>query len=119
MNKMTFNDEEVKISVTIPKKAGRLLANATLVLPTQFGLITIKGFQIWPSPHFNERLKTNINISPPSKPAFGRYFRLIYFEDEKGWFEIEKQIYEIYLAKKSRETYGEMNENVNPDDIPF
>ena len=65
--------QDVKIKVYIKDK-DNLIANANVSLNTVlFGFVTIKGFQLWKSTHFNERLSESINITPPTKQGYGRY----------------------------------------------
>ena len=89
-----------KIKIEIKNK-GKLLANASVLLNTaEFGQINIKAFQIWQSVHLNTRLHSYINIKPPSQ----RYFLFVFFEDEKGWVKLEKEIWESYQTKVAEES---------------
>lgn len=88
----------IKIEI---KNKGKLLANANVLLDTvEFGQINIKAFQIWQSNHLNTRLGSYINIKPPSQ----RYFLFIFFESEKGWIKLEKEIWRSYQNKVAEET---------------
>lgn len=107
--------EDVKISISL-KNSGNLLANATLSIRTKLGNIVIKGLPIWKSSIFNDRLQENINITTPTARSHGRYVPLVFFEDRRAWFEIERLIYSAYLSKKNGS--GD-EEKVNPEDIPF
>lgn len=114
---MEIEDENVKIKIVFPKKQMRLLANANISLNTiEYGFITIKGFQIWPSSQMNTRLQEEINITPPSRMLFGRYYPFVWIEDEKQWHELEGRIYDAYHKAKNKQVDSE---KVNPEDIPF
>ena len=109
--------EDIEIVIFIKNK-GNLLANANLILKTSgFGNIVIKGLPIWKSSRLNERLQENINITPPSRQSYGRYIDLVFFENRKIWFEIERLVYSAYLKKKNKTVI--VNESVDPKDIPF
>lgn len=116
---MDYEDEDLKIKI-IPNKWGtKPIANASVSIRTErFGFITVKGFQIWPSPRFNERLQEAINITPPTKLSYGRYIHQLFFEDPAKWQEIERLIYGCYLSYKSQNSAREI-ETVDLDEIPL
>lgn len=96
-------DENVKIKIYVKNK-GNLLANATVFLNTiECGVAVLKGFQIWNSRIFNNRLKENINISPPSVTFYGKSVCLVFFENPESWNRLEQKIYEAYLHQKNYE----------------
>lgn len=100
---MNNADEDVKVKIYIKNK-GNLIANATVYLNTNgFGRLALKGFQIWNSQRFNERLKEKINISPPSKSVYGKSVYLLYFENPEGWNRLEQKIHEAYIYQKNYE----------------
>lgn len=89
-------NKEMEIKINIKDK-GALLANADVVIQTQgYGAITIKGFQIWKSECFNRRLKKYINIMPPSRRWYGKYIKIVFFEDPLRWEKLEKEIFIEY-----------------------
>lgn len=92
--------KEIKITL---KNKGNLLANASVVIETEFNKVTIKGFQIWRSTFTNGRLQEKINILPPSLMMYGKYIPFIYFEDKEKWYDLEMQIYSQYLQFKKEE----------------
>ena len=115
---MDYEDENLKIKIFLKDKdkVGKLLANANVAIRTlNLGFITIKGFQIWPSPKFNERLQAAVNITPPSKQAYGRFYPQVFFEEPKLWFELEEKIYSFYLQAKISNT----EEKVSIEDLPI
>lgn len=100
---MNNEDENVKIKIYIRNK-GKLLANVTVFLNTiEYGVVALKGFQIWNSRVLNCRLKEYINISPPSVTNFGKSIRIIFFENPEGWNRLEQKIYEEYIYQKNNE----------------
>ncbi len=111
--------DNIKITIYL-KKYPKLLANANIAINTDFGYITIKHFCIWKSNLFNQRLNEEINITPPGKPAFGRFFETVFFEDRNKWYEIEMMIYEEFSKKRSNDpNFKNQSEEINPDDIPI
>ena len=88
----------------IIKNKDNLLANATVVLSTPFGKVTIKNFQIWKSRIHNSRLGESINIVPTSN---GKY-KQVFFEDTDKWFVLEKIIFNTFI--KSKEDYIDVDE---------
>lgn len=109
-------DGDVKIKVIIKNK-GKLLANANICIETvKFGFVTIKGFQIWNSINLNERLQEGINITPPTKQAYGRFYQQLFFEDKNKWFKLEENIYSAYL--KIRNVAVLKKEDISPDEVP-
>lgn len=113
-------NEDVKIKVILKDK-GKLLANANVAIETvKFGFVTIKGFQIWKSPRFNERLQEAINITPPTKPAYGHFITQLFFEDMNKWFELEEKIYGVYLSTRNdvSNVASLGKEDINPNEIP-
>lgn len=108
-------NEDVKIKVFLKDK-GKLLANANIAIETvKFGFVTIKGFQIWSSPKFNERLQEALNITPPTKQAYGRFYQQLFFEDKNKWFELEEKIYSAYLNIRNAATAEK--EDISPDEV--
>lgn len=100
-----FSDN-LKIQIVLKNKSS-LLANANVCLETVFfGYITIKGFQVWRSRNFNERLQEKINIAPPTKYAYGKYIQQVFFETKDKWYELETKIYEAYLNERSKNGNG-------------
>ncbi|OGK09582.1 hypothetical protein A2767_03150 [Candidatus Roizmanbacteria bacterium RIFCSPHIGHO2_01_FULL_35_10] len=116
---MENKDENIKIKIFLPKKVSKLLASASVSINSEYGFITIKGFQIWPSSHFNQRLQTSVNITPPSKQLYGRYTPFIFFEDVKSWYKLEELIFSAYQKFKDKKEKIIISEDVNPEDIPF
>ena len=109
---MNANDIKIKIQM---KNKNTLLANATVSINTFCGFITIKGFQIWKSRNINERLGADVNITPPTKPAFGRYIHIVFFEDKNMWYDLEQEIHASFIKAQSE---IQANEEVNIDEIP-
>lgn len=110
--------EDVKITIRL-KNIKTLLANANVSLNTTlFGFVTIKGFQIWKSTNFNSRIQQAINITPPSKPSFGHYVQLVFFEDIKLWYELESQIHSAYIKELNKSKSLE-TEEVDVDQLPI
>lgn len=108
--------ESIKIKIIIQNK-NSLLANANISLNTfDFDFVTIKGFQIWKSTHFNERLSEAINITPPTKQAYGHYYQQVFFENKEKWYELELMIYEAFNNALNKGSLK--SEDVNVDDIP-
>lgn len=113
---MKHVDENYKISIFLKENKGNLLANATVSVDTlQFGYITIKGFQIWISRIFNERLQDKINIQPPTKLAYGRAHQQVFIEDKQKWFLLELEIYNLFLKSKEPNIHEE--EEIDIDEI--
>ncbi len=109
--------QDIKITITLKQKPPTLLANANVSINTVlFGFVTIKGFQIWKSQNFNERLQEAINITPPMRPNFGRYIPLIFIENPNKWHELEMEIYSEFSNKRSK--YQSRTEEINIDDVP-
>ena len=97
--------DNIKIEI---KNKGKLLANASVLMDTvEYGQINIKAFQIWRSDHLNTRLGQYINIKPPSQ----KYFLFVFFENEKSWIKLEKQVWESYKTKVAEDT------PINPDSV--
>lgn len=109
-------NENLKINIILKNK-NNLLANATISIYTSdFGFITIKGFQIWKSKIYNERLRENINIQPTGKYAYGRNIELVFIEDRQKWYELEQEIYLAYADKTNLEAN---KDEINIDKIPI
>lgn len=109
---MQYSDVDVQVTI---KNKGNILANANIVIGTDYGKVVLKYFIIKRSPHLNSRLNDNVYIKAP---AIGKSFvkyAVVAFENEKDWYEIERLIYSEYI-KVNREQH---NEEVNPDDIPL
>lgn len=114
---MINEDVNKRITIILKENKGNLLANAHISINTaEFGFVTIKGFQIWRSKNFNERLQEAINIQPPTKSSYGRPYKFVFFEDKKLWCELELIIYEEYIKARSKNEVR--SEEVNLDDIP-
>lgn len=124
---MLKQDENVKINITLQNK-GNLLAKAVISLNTiEFGFVTIKGFQIWKSKVFNERLQEAIYIQPTIKLAYGHAYPQVFFENNQKWLDLEMKIYETFIEERSNSqskmNTNRMEENVDieklEDDLPF
>src|SRR3989344_8904358 len=97
-----MENEDVKITIILKKGSPKLLANATISIETvYFGFITIKGFQIWNSRIFNERLQEAINIVPPTIMPYGHPYTFVFFEKEQKWFDLETRIYEAFVKERN------------------
>jgi len=108
-------NENIHVNIFIKDK-GNLLANATIaIMSVEYGFITIKNFQIWRSKVLNERLQVAINIAPPSIQAYGKYYPIVFFEQNRMWFEMEELIYRAYLEKK--EQSKPRSEDIDIDEI--
>ncbi len=107
-----MDTEKIKITILIRDK-NTLLANANVCFYSDFGMVTIKGFQIWKSNVFNERLGEGLNISPPSLQYKGGRVQLVFFESKEQWYELERLIYSKYLEKRPTGS-----EEVNIDEMP-
>lgn len=104
---------DIKIKITLKDKPN-LLANATVSLnTTAFGFVTIKGFTIWKSKYFNERLQEAINIKPPAQFAFGKYYPQVFFESRDMWFDLEQKIYEAFKTSGTHSS----DEDIDVDEI--
>lgn len=98
-----------KIKVYIKNK-GNLIANANVTLETvEFGQITIKGFQIWRSRNYNQRLSEAINITPPTRQGYG-FPTLVFFESKNKWYELELIIYETFNLKRNERANEELTD---------
>src|SRR5690606_10089637 len=115
-NNMQNVDVDYKITIII-KPGPKLLANANISFRTSFDWITIKGFQIWRSDHFNERLGSKINVAPPSKNAYGKYHTQVFFENSQKWYEIEQLVFDHFM-QACRIKGVNISEDINPDEIP-
>lgn len=95
----------IKININLKKDCGNLLANADITLTTiEFGVIVLKDFQIWKSSKENSRLEgEHINIQPPVVKYVGKFRPRIFFENERVWEEIERQIWNMYTLKTIEE----------------
>ncbi len=107
-------NSDIEINIIPTKKEGSLLlATANITFDTYAcGKITIKGFLVWKSERFNERIHERINITPPSKRVYTRYIAQVFIENKDKWYELEDLIYRAYIAKTSHR-----REEVNPDEI--
>lgn len=113
---MEMRDVNIKVFI---KDKGNLIANSNVSINTVlFAFVTIKGFQIWRSDCFNERLQEKINITPPTRPAYGRYIPQVFFEDKNKWFELEQMIYNAFNTERLKKSLKQKTEDVNIDDIP-
>lgn len=107
---------DIKINILIKKDKGNLLANANVSIPTQqFGIVTLKDFQIWKSSIHNERLADNINIQPPGIMIYGHFRSKAFFEDKESWYRLEFEIYQSYTKILSKLP----EEEINIDEIPI
>lgn len=114
---MEIDNVDVRITILL-KEQPHLIANATVSLRTTiFGFVTIKGFQIWKSPRFNDRLQEAINITPPTKQIFGKYFHQVFFENPKEWIALESRIYDVFNKARSENSKKLPSENVSPDEL--
>ncbi len=105
-----MENEDVKITIFL-KDSPKLLANATVSMETiYFGFVTIKGFQIWNSRIFNERIQEAINIRPPTIIVYGHPYQFVFFENEQKWFELESKIYDAFVKAKSKSGNGATKE---------
>lgn len=96
-----MENEDVRITIFL-KNSQKLLANATVSIETiYFGFVTIKGFQIWISRIFNERLQEAINIEPPTIMPYGRPYQFVFFENNQKWFDLESRIYDAFVKARS------------------
>ncbi len=112
-----INEENLTISISI-KNEGSLLANADVLIKTvDFGLINIKGYQIWKSNNMNKRLQESVNITPPSRKMHGRYIQLVYLENPDTWSALEARIYDAYCLARTRSEKAD--EIIDPHDIPL
>lgn len=101
-------DNDIKIEIKI-KDIKTLLANATVSINTiPLGFVTIKGFAIWKSNHFNERLQEAINITPPSTRGF-KYIPIVFIENPKMWIELEQKIYDAFNTKRTHANSEEID----------
>ena len=113
---MQYGDVKIKVFI---KDKNNLIANANVSLNTlDFGFVTIKGFQIWRSNVFNQRLNEQINITPPTKQTFGRYTQQVFFEDKDKWYELEAKIYDVFNNDRNKKLSKQSVEDINIDDIP-
>lgn len=103
---------DLKITILMRNKP-KLLANANISFNSSFGMVTIKGFQIWKSPSYNSRLQEAVNITPPSIQFRGTYVQQVFFENKENWYEMERLIYSEFIKNG-----GHLSEEVNIDDIP-
>lgn len=114
---MDMENQDIKITIILKQKPPTLLANANVSIRTVlYGFVTIKGFQIWKSRNFNERLQEAINITPPMRPAFGRFIPLVFFEAPDKWYELELEIYNAFSSKRNNSQNH--TEEVSIDEIP-
>lgn len=106
-------DNDIKIAITLKDKPD-LLATAIVSLNTiDFGFITIHGFVIWRSKYLHSRLQEAINITPPSIRTFKHYAPIVFFENDKRWFELEQKIYDAFNAKRTNSN----SEEIDLDDV--
>lgn len=118
---MLDNNGDINIKIIL-KEGTRLLANGNITITTvNYGLITIKNFQIWQSLNYNARLQQAINITPPTiRSRFGRFIQQVFFEDVQKWYLLEASICEEYLkVKKLNEVKKIGYEEVDIDEIPI
>ncbi|EKD57940.1 MAG: hypothetical protein ACD_57C00082G0005 [uncultured bacterium] len=106
-----MDNEDVKITIILKKGSPKLLANATISIETvYFGFVTIKGFQIWNSRVFNERLQEAINIEPPTIMSYGRPYNFVYFEKDQKWFDLETRIYDAFVKERNINMSGNLSD---------
>jgi len=107
---MNMENENLKITIIL-KNNPKLFANANVAINTvDFGFITIKGFQIWKSSIFNERLQEHINITPPNRQFMGHTISLVFIENRTLWFDLEEKIYSAFCQKRQPEIKEEVTE---------
>jgi len=112
-----MKNEDVRITIILKNSSNNLLANATISIETTyFGFVTIKGFQIWRSRVFNERLQEAINVKPPTIMPYGRPYQFVFFEDKQKWFELESKIYDSFVKIRDI-SKNDDSENINLDEI--
>lgn len=101
------------------KNIKSLLANCDVTFETiDFGLITIKGFQIWKSNYLHPFFQEEINITPPTVRSNGKYVPLVFFEGAVKWEEIRERIYSEYHKEISKAGKEAANlDEVNLNDI--
>jgi hypothetical protein len=110
-------EQEVKI---IMKNIKNLIANANVVLQTDYGKVTVKGFCIWSSKFIHPRFQEEINITPPSAMRFGRSFPYVFFEDKTMWESLEEKIYNAYCKEKNKtKIENNTHRETLEDDIGF
>lgn len=105
--------ENTKILVKL-KDHPNILATASISIESvYFGYVSIKGFCIWKSDNLNVRLQEFINITPPTRPAFGRRIMVTYFEDPKRWEEVEMLIYSEYSRVRGKTEADKVADDIN------
>lgn len=116
---MEIDDEDVKIKIRFPKKDGKILARATIIVKTTaFGYIDLNGFIIWQSEHLHPLFQEAINITPPSIRKYAQYVKIVFVEEINKWQLLEQKIYDAYcLAKNSQ--VKKLSQDVDPEDIPI
>lgn len=65
------------------------------------GRVEARGFRLFTSKHFNERIQAYLNIKPPSARSRGGWITQLKL-DEESFFLLEKAIYERYLSVKKK-----------------
>ena len=117
---MINNEHETTHINIILKDNAKLLANANIsILTTDWGRLTIKGFQIWKSDRFNDRLNDKINITPPSRPSYGKYYPVVFFENHNSWYNLELDIYMAYTKKLEEQKKATVEEETEEINVPF
>lgn len=109
----------VQIKINIYDRQDSLLANADVTFEdTNFGPITVKGFQIWRSQFQNKRLDgEKINIEPPSTRLNSDVvkYQFVHLDDEGMWFKLMGQIFTAYKKElKDIEVIIKENFSSNP-----
>ncbi len=81
------------------------LAAANIILPlgSSIGTLSISGFLIFNSSKENPILGANINITPPSRQVFNKYYPQVYFSKKEFWNLLQKMIFEKYLLTKEEQ----------------
>lgn len=93
-------EEDVRIAGSL-KNGSSLLAIASVSIQTvEFGWVTIKGFRIWKSNVFNQRLQEMINITPPAHSNYGKWTPTVFFEEPKKWVQLEDWIYSWFNSER-------------------
>lgn len=114
---MDMDNQDIKIKILLKDKPPTLFANANVTINTiAFGFVTIKGFCVWKSNNLNERLQEYINITPPGRMFYGKYFAQVFFESKDKWLQIEEIIYNEFLAVRNKKQHLQ-NEDIDLDEV--
>ncbi len=66
------------------------------------GRLEARGFRIFASKHYNERLSAYVNIKPPSARNRGGWVTQLKL-DEESFLLLEEAIYEKYISEKKKQ----------------